>query len=302
MIKYNSNTVNEMDYNASPIKKVMYNSSVAYTRKTRTNSYRWVVDGFICDGYDEYQKLVKQVSIDGGESWQNVIPEESMKGELIKTDSRKCGASGGSLPDVAFTVNYNAKEYDASTQTFIKTDGQLADTNVTIIGGTLTHNGDYVTVAGQARGIISGFGTYFNRDSSNPTMTIISKQRTDGTSCHMFANRSSNFNWMYRPYSNYLTLHGGSERGQIAITTQPAIVSARVNSNGYVYYNNYTDGTQSEQYSLGYGNPNGDVALFAGYTNLDTEWFNGDFYWIYMSQTCLTDEQIQDVIDYNENL
>ena len=66
-IKYNSNTVNEMEYNTSPVKKVMYNSTVAYIRKVRENIYRWVVDGTVCDGYDEHQKLVKQVSIDGGD-------------------------------------------------------------------------------------------------------------------------------------------------------------------------------------------------------------------------------------------
>jgi len=207
-----------------------------------------------------------------------------------------------SLPDVAFTVNYNAKNYNASTQTFTKTDGQLANTDVTISGGTLIAHDGYVSVPTTSRGVISGYDTYFNRTNSTPNLTIISKQRTEGSNCHMFANRASNYNWMYRPYYNRLVLHGGSEQGSIAVTTQPVIESVRVDSNRLVTYNNYTDNTSSTVSSFNYGGTNGSVALFAGFTTNSGEWFVGDFYWIYMSQTTLTDEQVQQVIDYNENL
>lgn len=97
MIKYSGNTVNEIDYNESPVKEIYYNSSVAYIRKTRTNSYRWVVDGWMCDDVDKYQKLVEQISYDGGESWQNVVPEVSMQGELIEHNSIDCGYDPGDL-------------------------------------------------------------------------------------------------------------------------------------------------------------------------------------------------------------
>ena len=206
------------------------------------------------------------------------------------------------LLDVPFTVNYNAKNYNASTQTFAKTNGQLADTDVTITSGTLTAHDGYVTVATNSRGIINGYGNYFNRTDSTPNLTIISKQRTEGINCHMFANRSSSgsYNWMYRPYSNKLTLHGNSEQGDIAVTTQPVIESVRIGSNRLATYNNYTDNTSNTKSNFKYGGTNGSVALFAGYTDYSGEWFVGDFYWIYMSQTTLTDEQVQQVINYNE--
>ena len=206
------------------------------------------------------------------------------------------------LPNVPFTVNYNAANYDASTQTFAKTEGQLADTDVTISGGTLTAHEGYVTVPTNSRGVISGYGDYFNRTNSTPNLTIISKQRTEGEDCHMFANRgpSFNFNWMYRPYSDKLTLHGDWEQGDIAVTTQPVIESVRIDSNRLATYNNYTDNTSSTKSNFSYGSINGSVALFAGYTDISGEWFVGDFYWIYMSQTTLTDEQVQQVINYNE--
>ena len=222
-----------------------------------------------------------------GSEWVNI-------GEVTGTTA--------TLPDVPFTVSYNAVNYDASTQTFSKTNGQLADTDVTISGGTLTAHDGYVTVASGSRGVISGYDDYFNRTNSTPNLTIISKQRTEGENCHMFANRSASgsYNWMYRPYRNRLTLHGNREQGEVSVTTQPVIESVRIDSNSLATYNNYTDNTSSTTSSFSYGSTNGSVALFAGYTDISGEWFVGDFYWIYMSQNTLTDEQVQKVINYNE--
>ena len=208
-----------------------------------------------------------------------------------------------SLPDVPFTVNYNAKQYNASTKTLLKTEGQLADVDAVITGGTPTVNDGYLTIASSTRATISGYQNYFNRSNSTPNLTIISKQRTDGSNGHMFANRDSNYNWMYRCYSNKLTLHGTSEQGYVAVTTQPVIESVRVDSNRFLTYNNYTNNTSSTYSSFNYGGTNSTAtALFAGYASSSGEWFAGDFYWVYMCQGTLTDEQVQQVIDYNENL
>ena len=208
-----------------------------------------------------------------------------------------------SLPDVPFTVNYNAKQYNASTKTLLKTEGQLADVDAVITAGTPRVNDGYLTIASNTRATISGYQNYFNRSNSTPNLTIISKQKTNGSNGHMFANRDSNYNWMYRCYSNKLTLHGTSEQGSVAVTTQPVIESVRVDSNRLLTYNNYTDNTSSTYSSFNYGGTNKTAtALFAGYAYSSGEWFVGDFYWVYMCQGTLTDEQVQQVIDYNENL
>lgn len=213
----------------------------------------------------------------------------------------KVSGSTETLPDVPFTVNYNAKNYNSTTKTFAKTSGQLADMDVTITQGTPTPHDTYVTVASGTRGVISGYGTYFNRTNNSPELTIISKQRTNGSACHLFANRTSNYNWMYRPTSTRLNFHGSSQISGTTTTTQPVIESVRVDSNRLLTFNNYTNNTSSTKTSFNYGSANGDVALFAGYTSgTSSEWFVGDFYWIYMSQTKLTDAQVQQVIDYNE--
>ena len=233
----------------------------------------------IVDGY-EYMY--------SGSSWVNV-------GEV--------SGSTATLPDVPFSVNYNANNYNANTKTLAKTSGQLVDVDAVITAGTPTVNDGYLTIASGTRATISGYATYFNRTSSSPNMTIVSKQRTDGNNCHMFANRDGNYNWMYRCYATRLTLHGGSETGGVAVTTQPVIESVRVqDSSPMITYNNYTNNTSSSSSTFSYGSTNsGNFALFQGYATSTGENFVGDFYWVYMSQNTLTDEQIQQVIAYNED-
>lgn len=334
MIKYNSKTLNNWNFGATNIIKVYRNNAIVFYKVSGgspTPQYKVcfaVVDDITkyqeTEFEDVYDKAIKKwyklnnlnqyeeygvygdgrnityykgkLTIDEGYEYEWNGSEWVNLGEVTGTTA--------TLPDVPFTVNYNAANYDASTQTFAKTNGQLADTDVTITGGTLTTHDGYVTVPSSTRGVISGYGTYFNRTNSTPNLTIISKQRTEGLSCHMFANRSAlgNYNWMYRPYSDELTLHGNSEQGYVTVTTQPVIESVRIDSNRLATYNNYTDNISSTQSSFSYGEINGSVALFAGYTDNDSEWFVGDFYWIYMSQTTLTDEQVQQVINYNESV
>ena len=330
MIKYNTKTINDWNFDASNIVKVYHNGAVCYyklegspTPTGQTPCYAVVDDitqysstefvdvfdkatkkWYKLNNLNQYEKYgvygegrdityyEGKLTIDNGYEYQWNGSEWVNVGEITETTA--------TLPNVPFTVNYNAKNYDASTKTFAKTEGQLANTDVTV-SGTLTAHDGYVTVSSGSRGIISGYNDYFNRTDSTPNLTIISKQRTEGQNCHMFANRTLNFNWMYRPYSSKLTLHGGrSEYSSLAVTTQPVIESVRVDSNRSVTYNNYTDNTLNTGSGFNYGSTNGSVALFAGYTNMNGEWFVGDFYWIYMSQSTLTDEQVQEVINYNE--
>ena len=331
MIKYNSNTISEWSYGSDNIVKVYRNNVVCYYKVINsgcTPTYQVcyaVVDDIsqytdteFVDVYDKAtEKWYKLNNLNQYEQYgvygsgRNITYYE---GKLTVDDGYEYIYSGSSwvnvgevsgstasLPDVAFSVNFNANNYDANTKTLAKTSGQLVNTDAVITAGTPTVHDGYLTIASNTRATISGYQTYFNRDNSNPNLTIISKQRTEGSNCHMFANRDGNYNWMYRPYSNILTLHGGSETGGIAVTTQPVIESVKVDSNRNVHYNNYTNNTSSDTTNFSYGSTNnGNFALFAGYASSTGEWFVGDFYWVYMSQNTLTNEQIQQVIAYNE--
>lgn len=269
MIKYNNSNINDWDYGTSNIAKVYHNNAVCY---------------------------------------------------------QKIAASGGgdtpSLPDVPFVLNYNAKNYDASTHTIAMTPGQLNGTDAVAVNNPnniVDHSSNgYITVNG-VNGIcsmrirktnqdISLFNRQSNAQSSD--LTIVCKAKTTNGE-NIITNRGRNYNWMYRlKPSGILTFHGKSETGQLSWdTSNPVIMSVRTYYDGgtKVKYNNWTQNTYSNPVSFTYGSTNTDSTdagnLFAGYgwNNTGEPW-SGDFYWVYMTQANLTDEQIQQVIDYNENL
>ena len=57
--------------------------------------YRWVTDGdnYICDyeTHTKYQQEKKQVSLDSGSTWSDVVPKEVRAGVVIEYDSPDCG-------------------------------------------------------------------------------------------------------------------------------------------------------------------------------------------------------------------
>lgn len=330
MIKYNNNTINDWFYSTDNIIKVYRNNAICYYKidssspSGQTPCFAVVADisqysdTEFEDVYDKAtEKWYKLNNLNQYEEYGVYGSGRTItyyEGKLTIDDGYEYQYSGGSwvnvgevsgstasLPNVPFTVNYNAKNYDSQTKTLLKTSGQLADVDAVITAGTPTVGDGYITIASGTRATISGYQNYFNRDNNNPNLTIISKQMTDGYNCHMFANRDNTYNWMYRCYSDHLTLHGASEQGSVAVTTQPVIESVRIDSSRLAIYNNYTDNTLSTQSSFNYGGTNsGKFAIFAGYGSSSGEWFVGDFYWVYMSQSALTDKQVQQVITYNE--
>lgn len=331
-IFYNESKINDWNFGDDNIIKVYYDNAVCYYKVISSgDTPTFDVCYAVVDDISQYQETeFEDVFNKADNSWYKLnnlsqyekyglygsgLSITTYEGKLTIYDGYEYIYSGGSwvnlgevsgstatLPNVPFTINYNAKNFDQATQTFAKTEGQLANVDAIVTAGTVTYNSDgYVSVNINSKATIIGYDSYFNRSSSAPNLTIISKQLTDGNKCHLLANRNSNYNWMYRAYNNRLTLHGASEQGGVAVTQQPVIESVRVDSNRTATYNNYTDNTSSTNNNFDYGSSNsGGVALFAGYVPLGSEYFKGDFYWIYMSQNTLTDEQVQQVIDYNE--
>lgn len=67
--------------------------------------YRWVNDGdnTICgddiehDSCTLYQQTKKQMSINGGQTWSDVVPAEYDYGDIIEEDSSECGCGGGEI-------------------------------------------------------------------------------------------------------------------------------------------------------------------------------------------------------------
>ena len=236
-----------------------------------------------------------------GGSWVNV-------GEV--------SGSTATLPNVPFVLNYNAKNYDATTHRIAMTTGQLNDTDAIAYNNPrsiVDHSADgYISISESSMQIRKTGQdiSLFNRqsDSTHSDLTIVTKAKTTSNDGNIITNRDSDYNWMYRQYGVDLTLHGQGETGYISCSSSnPDILSVRTyyDNGTKVKYNNWTQNTSTTPIDFYYGGINYDGsnagALFVGYgwTNSNEQW-SGDFYWVYMAQANLTDAQIQQVIDYNE--
>ena len=104
-----------------------------------------------------------------------------------------------------------------------------------------------------------------------------------------------------------LFLHGSSSYNQkqysVDTTANPIIASVKTYYDGGVKQI-LKDWTNDGGYSgnFGYGDYYDGGSMFCDYLTHNGEFWKGDLYWVYMTQEVLTDEQVQQVIDYNENL
>ena len=216
-----------------------------------------------------------------------------------------------SLPDVPFMFNYNAKNYVDGV--IPNADGALFEYGCTLSKtNVVDYYGDYLTFNADA-GMIYNFGSTsnnpFNRIGNDP-MTIIMKTRTSDTGTnHLMANRGdyyygSSYNWMVRIETGYQFLHTLKPSPDTAIAVpyvydSENIVAIRCLNNGNGYAQNYTTGEIGDITLTDWGGKSGVIGILNG--AYGGEIFRGDFYWMYLSNEQLTDEQIQQVIDYNEN-
>ena len=218
MIKYDLNTINDWNFGDDNIIKVYRNNAVVYYKVTTSGDTPQfdicyaVVDDIqsysgteFTDVYDstskkwyklnnlnEYEEYgvygsgrnityyEGKLTIDSGyeyiysgSSWQNV-------GEV--------SGSTATLPDLPFTLNYNAKNYNASTHTIPYTEGALNAIDAVITGTTaniIDHSSDgYIELTGSTSTTIRALvgTTNFSRSSSSPNITIICKAYTPGSS------------------------------------------------------------------------------------------------------------------------
>jgi len=209
------------------------------------------------------------------------------------------------LPSNSFMFNYNAKQYDSSTYTFPKTTGQLFDVDLTLNGAPSSYTDEYVDFAGKS--VYMGY-TYtsnaqnpFNRVSSASSFTFIYKTSgfTSGSN-NIFSNRYTLYNYMVRGNM----LHTNSS-GFLSLTpsSSPEICVIRISSNGnserkFVDSNGNTLQITTAS-TISWGGLNNGVGFFAGYAT-GSETFQDKFYWMYCSMETLTDEEVLQVIKYNE--
>ena len=204
--------------------------------------------------------------------------------------------------------NYNAKEYNSSTKTFPKTEGQLFDEDLVLSGGNpLSVGEDYVYFGNTGVYMGKTYSTTsanpFNRNASNKSFTLIYKTSgfTSG-GANLFANRGGSYNYMVRG-----NMFHTNQSGFLSLTpnAHPQICLIRI----------YADGKSERKFldssgnvlqstsasSITYGSASNAAGFFSGYGNQGAEYFTSYFYWMYCSLETLTDEEVKKVIAYNEN-
>ena len=215
-------------------------------------------------------------------------------------------ANAYTLP-TPFNLNLNAKEFDSVNNAFPNAETADIPVGISLIGTPTVHS-DYITVTDGCYGSLAGYQENFNlyNSAGYDEMTVIFKVTPTNQSDYgnILANRGSSYNWMARcDQSNKAYLHGGSSYMDISVTVSatPNIVVMRT-SGGTLTVQSITDNTTSTgSWSPGTSNSSG-ISLFTGYYSSLSEKFIGDFYWLYQAKRYLTDDEVQEVINYNENL
>ena len=226
------------------------------------------------------------------------------------------GTTPSALP-AGFVFNFNARDYDPVTRTIPAENGAL-ETNAFILGAnpvavsadSLTidsyNNHSMVTVISTGK-----YGLYSIDGTNNRAATWIFKFGAYGSehAPHFLSNRTMwNYNWMVRTYTDemHVCLHDSANHCDLSLDgTYPVIAAITVEPvNGAVTMRNITEGTTVQPFNFDYYfRDNATPAFFEGYSNYASsqEWYQGMFYWCFYANRCLTDAELQQVINYNEN-
>lgn len=221
------------------------------------------------------------------------------------------GSAPAALP-ADFVFNFNARDYDPQTRTIPAENGAL-ETNAFILGADpVAVSADSLTIDSYSNNsmvaqISSGKTQYYSIDGTNnreATWIFKYSRSGDGSYCHFLSNRYmfSNYNWMVRAYDDMIKLHDNTERDPCPVSTYPCTAVIRIADDGTTTIQDITDGTACTPYTFDYGRANATPTFFAGYYGGGGgEYFQGMFYWCFYANRCLTDDEVTQVIDYNEN-
>jgi len=334
---YDSNDIAKVYYNGNVTYQRVWVSPIqdphqpCYDVTTSISSYTGSMNTVFASDADKWYKLNNLNEYEEYGLYGSGLSITTYEGKLTIYDGYEYIYSGGSwvsvgevsgstatLPNVPFVLNYNAKDYDTNTHTISKTSGQTKEVDAVCTYNTnnvVDHSSDgYISITGNTRFVISGGTTSLIRTNTETgcTMTIVSKVKTS-SGYSILTSRggttASQMHWMWRYLTNGIFLHGSSSYNTVTYsvntTSEPITASVRVNWNNGVQQviNDWTNnGSYSGAFQYGSSSSiNNDGSLFCDYLTANMEFWKGDFYWVYMSQSTLTDEQIQQVIAFNES-
>ena len=102
--------------------------------------YRWYTaptSDYMCNGTNKYYKQYYQVSNDNGQTWQNVVPEQTRQGSLIETNSVDCGYIEPQYRVVSGTPYCEGYDKVVKTTNQVSYDGGQTWQNTGVTGKTV---------------------------------------------------------------------------------------------------------------------------------------------------------------------
>ena len=217
----------------------------------------------------------------------------------------------GSLPSNTFLFNYNALQYDAVTRTFPKTHGQLFDEDLVLDANPagFVEGSDSVDFGSSGAKMYKEYPSEqdnpFNRTGTD-TLTFIYKAFNWATEFeNIFANRGNGYNYMVRGLYFHTNI-GGVLQEVLNFAPHICVIRVFPDGSGEMKQINPNDGQTitTTTSNISWGSQSNIITFFAssyGNTSNFYEPFTNKFYWMYCSNECLTDEEIQEVIEYNNS-
>ena len=214
-----------------------------------------------------------------------------------------------SIP-VPFEFYYNAENYDANTHSIPNHPlANLKDASL-VLSNNLPEfiDNELLRISNSCWGSIDCWdknstqsGAHFYR-SGQDCMTIVCKVAPNygngGNASDFISNRGGGYNYMWRiGHNGKMYLHTNdaynASRSLNIGDNEPQILAIRVDGqNNYIKLENLTTGETLRVNQVNWGNSNNIFRLFCS-NSPNSEWFKGDFYWVYYSFELLTDEQLE---------
>ena len=219
------------------------------------------------------------------------------------------------LPSRVFEFNYNASNYDVENNRIINDpDAELYDNNLQLTQSVPAYNdGNRLTITELCKGYIDKWdigslesGRYFSR-SGDDSLTIVCKVKprydnSTNRSDFISLNSESNTNFSLRiGYKNsiYLATRNLYSNRYLDYPEDDCLVLAVKAYKDKVVIQNLSSGQSKVLNTNNWGSASGAMNFFF---NNASNYFVGDFYWAYLTKEYLSDSEIWDVVDYNENV
>lgn len=229
------------------------------------------------------------------------------------------------LPNKSFVFNFNAKNYNPSTYTIPKESGATLDMDMvwTATTSTIRDNiqlvNDHLVIPESATSIFtfsSGSNNPLNYTSNNVNLTLVFKAKYSGTGTNrgtfIGVQDGSNLNWAVRIGSRENNHASDTRISHIVGTSNPNwdkalsytcgdTITAYVRSQFsgsqiHTEIKDITNGQSATPFNSNYSGIGSSERFFF----FNVPYFAGEFYWVYVSREVLTDDEIAQVVMYND--